>query len=462
MVPSRYRLQRLTWKIGLAASDVASGLLAFYLAASVGLAHEPLGERWTRLAAPTALTIVCWLLFSLRHPGYLPRPHRPFITTARQCLVAVFGGAATAVVLLYAAVPTSLLERSVLIPAAGIMFVLMLLTRHTAGAVASKDAFAERYLILGNGERARVIIDELGNGRYPYKRVIGMVPFEPGDPIADVPVLNPPTSVERLVEELEVTHAVVCHPQPLPEPAARCVALCEAAGIEVHPMESVYEMLTKRVPLFHVGDEWIATLDASARTLYATRVKRILDVILASIVLLITGPLILLLALLIKLTSEGPAFYRQERIGFHGRPFIFTKLRTMVHNAEADTGPVWATEDDPRVTPLGRFLRKTRLDELPQLWNVLIGDMSLVGPRPEREHFVTTFLQEIPLYGKRLLVLPGITGWAQVHHTYDSCVEDVIEKLRYDLFYVNHVSFKLDLIVLLKTIGVVIRGRGAR
>jgi len=463
VVAAKYRWPRLRWKLSLFGADVLSAAVAFHAAILVSRGDLPLHQAWSAGAGPALLVLGAWLVFSMRHPGFLPRPHRPLITTASQCLLAVAGGAATAVVLLYVAAPQSLVGRAVLVPASGLMFGLMVLTRHAAGALASREAFVQRYLILGNGERSKAIVNELHNGRHPYKQLVGLIPFDPGEPVpTDVAVLAPPASTEALVEELEVTHAIVCHPQPLPEAAARCVAECEAAGVEVHSMEAAYEVLTRRVPLFHVGDEWIASLDASAHTLYATRVKRALDVILAALGLLLTWPLILIAALLIKLTSRGPALYSQERIGFHGRPFTFTKLRTMVEDAEADTGPVWACEDDPRITPVGRFLRKARLDEIPQLWSVLRGDMSLVGPRPERQHFVDRFLKEIPLYGKRLLVQPGITGWAQVHHSYDASVEDVIEKLRYDLFYVNHVSFKLDLLILLKTIDVVIRGRGAR
>jgi exopolysaccharide biosynthesis polyprenyl glycosylphosphotransferase len=460
---ARYRWQRLAWKVGLFIADVLGAALAFHVAILFARGPLTVSQGWLANVWPAGLVLVFWLLFSLGHPGYLPRPHRPLITTANQCLLAVAGGAGTSIVLLYVIAPGSLVDRTVLLPASAVMFVVMVLTRHAAGALASREAFVERYLILGNGQRSRAILRELSNGRHPYQHVVGLVPFELGEPLpTDVPVLPIPQTTQALVDELEVTHAIVCHPQPLPREAARCVAECEAAGVEVHSMETAYETLTRRAPLFHVGDEWIASLDASAQTLYATRVKRVLDIILAALGLLLTGPLILLLAALVKLTSKGPAFYSQERVGRQGKHFTFTKLRTMVQDAEAKTGPVWAAEDDPRVTALGRFLRKTRLDELPQLWSVLRGDMSLVGPRPEREHFVMQFLGEIPLYGKRVLVLPGITGWAQVHHSYDACVEDVIEKLRYDLFYVNHVSFKLDLLILLKTIDVVIRGRGAR
>lgn len=189
--------------------------------------------------------------------------------------------------------------------------------------------------------------------------------------------------------------------------------------------------------------------------------KRALDILFALPGLLVAAPAIAVLAALVKLTSRGPAFYKQDRVGKDGRVFRMLKLRTMRADAEAQSGPVWSLKNDPRETRLGRFLRRTHLDELPQLWNVLKGDMGLIGPRPERGFFVRRFVDEIPLYGKRLLVRPGITGWAQVHHRYDQCQEDVIEKLRYDLFYIGHVSFKLDLLILLKTIGVVLSRRGA-
>lgn len=364
--------------------------------------------------------------------------------------------------MLYVLAPTSLAERTVILPASACMFALMVLIRHTVARLAPLEPFVERYLIVGNGSRANTIIEELRNGLSPYKSIVGLIPIEPLERVLDdVPIIDPPESAYELVRRENVTHLILCQSQPLPRPVARCVLECEAAGAHVSTMERAYEALTKRAPIFHVEDEWVASLESATESFYASRGKRALEVVLAGMALVVLGPLIALLALLVKVTSRGPAFYLQERIGKDGRPFVFAKLRTMVHNAEAETGPVWAKEHDPRVTPLGGILRKYRLDELPQLWNVLKGDMSLIGPRPERGFFVRRFMEEIPLYGKRLLLRPGITGWAQVHHRYDQCQEDVIEKLRYDLFYIGHVSFKLDLLILLKTIGVVLSRRGA-
>lgn len=457
-----HKRQWVAWQTALILADLLAAVLSVECALLVGRPGVPLGDAWRSTAPSAVLLAGFWLLFSLRLPGHVPRPHRPLITTAHQSLTAVGLGSLACVALLYVLAPTSLAERTVILPASACMFALMVLIRHTVARLAPLEPFVERYLIVGNGSRANTIIEELRNGLSPYKSIVGLIPIEPLERVLDdVPIIDPPESAYELVRRENVTHLILCQSQPLPRPVARCVLECEAAGAHVSTMERAYEALTKRAPIFHVEDEWVASLESATESFYASRGKRALEVVLAGMALVVLGPLIALLALLVKVTSRGPAFYLQERIGKDGRPFVFAKLRTMVHNAEAETGPVWAKEHDPRVTPLGGILRKYRLDELPQLWNVLKGDMSLIGPRPERGFFVRRFMEEIPLYGKRLLLRPGITGWAQVHHRYDQCQEDVIEKLRYDLFYIGHVSFKLDLLILLKTIGVVLSRRGA-
>jgi exopolysaccharide biosynthesis polyprenyl glycosylphosphotransferase len=190
-------------------------------------------------------------------------------------------------------------------------------------------------------------------------------------------------------------------------------------------------------------------------------VKRVIDIIAALIGLILTGPIMLLLAALIKLTSPGPAFYSQQRVGFQGRVFTVHKLRSMRQDAERDTGPVWASrQGDSRTTPLGRWMRRTRLDELPQFWNILCGQMSLVGPRPERPAFVTSLMEQIPFYGQRHVVKPGLTGWAQVRYTYGASIEDATEKLQYDLYYIKHLSLTLDLFIIFETVKTVLLRRG--
>jgi exopolysaccharide biosynthesis polyprenyl glycosylphosphotransferase len=189
--------------------------------------------------------------------------------------------------------------------------------------------------------------------------------------------------------------------------------------------------------------------------------KRAFDLTLACVGLLIAWPVMAIVALLIKATSTGPVVYHQRRVGKDGRPFTLHKFRSMRVDAEAQTGAVWASTSDPRVTKVGRLLRRTRLDELPQLWNVLIGDMSFVGPRPERPEFVAGLSESIPFYGQRHVVRPGLTGWAQVRHSYGASVEDAVEKLQYDLFYIKHMSFTFDMFVVLETVKTVLVRSGS-
>ena len=216
-----------------------------------------------------------------------------------------------------------------------------------------------------------------------------------------------------------------------------------------------------QVALEALAPGWQHGPDATRAGTAAQAVRRGLDVVLSLAGLALTLPLLLLVAMLVKLDSPGPALYRQERVGLHGRTFVLLKFRSMRVDAEA-AGPCWAAERDPRVTRLGRLLRLTRIDELPQLLNVLAGSMSLVGPRPERPHFVGPLTQAIPHFADRLLVKPGVTGWAQVNHPYGASVEDAREKLAYDLYYVRHRSLALDLMILLATVRVVLCQTGAR
>ena len=189
-------------------------------------------------------------------------------------------------------------------------------------------------------------------------------------------------------------------------------------------------------------------------------VKRIMDIVVSLVILMLSIPLMLIITVAIKLDSKGPVIYVQKRVGRKGKEFTLFKFRSMIENAEAHTGAVWAEKDDPRITGVGRIIRATRLDELPQFVNVLKGDMSLIGPRPERKVFVDQFIRGIPLYSRRLNVKPGITGWAQVKHKYDESLDDVKTKLSYDIYYLENMSLKFDLRILLQTIAVIFKGKG--
>jgi exopolysaccharide biosynthesis polyprenyl glycosylphosphotransferase len=245
----------------------------------------------------------------------------------------------------------------------------------------------------------------------------------------------------------------------IPEPVR---VRCEAAGVAVLREDDFLERQLARVDIDRLPADWTAGANAARENRIEAALRRLLDVALGSLLLLATLPLLLLAALAIKLDSPGPVFYRQERVGRGGRPFMLYKFRSMVVDAEAAGAPVWARKGDSRVTRVGRFLRLTRIDEIPQVLNVLRGDMAFVGPRPERPAFVEQLGRLIPHYHDRAMVKPGITGWAQVNYPYGASVEDARQKLAYDLYYVRRRSLFLDLLILVATVRVVLFQEGSR
>jgi sugar transferase (PEP-CTERM system associated) len=234
-------------------------------------------------------------------------------------------------------------------------------------------------------------------------------------------------------------------------------------GIEIRDMVDVYEELTGRIPVKYIGDQWLLFAEGFylLHKEYTQKIKRIMDLTISGIMLIVTAPLMALITLGVRLESPGPILYRQVRVGKKEQNFVILKFRTMREDAE-ENGIRWAAENDPRVTKLGKWLRLTHIDELPQLWNVFKGDMSLIGPRPERPEFVTLLQNEVPYYFVRHSVRPGLTGWAQVNYRYGASVEDSWLKLECDLYYVKNMSLFLDVRIILRTIGVVLLGDGAR
>jgi sugar transferase (PEP-CTERM system associated) len=242
----------------------------------------------------------------------------------------------------------------------------------------------------------------------------------------------------------------------------REVLNCKLKGIEIIDGPSFYEQMLGKLLIENVNPSWFIFSEGFNVTIFRRYFKRIFDVSLAIAGFIIFLPFLFIIPILIKLDSKGPVILKQERIGESEKIFTLYKFRTMVEGAERDTGPVWSQENDRRITRLGRFLRKSRLDEIPQLYNVLRGDMSFIGPRPERPFFVESLKKQIPYYSERYCVKPGITGWAQVRYEYGDSVEDAIEKLKYDLYYIKHLSFSLDLLIMLDTTKVILFGRGGR
>jgi sugar transferase (PEP-CTERM system associated) len=239
----------------------------------------------------------------------------------------------------------------------------------------------------------------------------------------------------------------------------------KTTGVRVHEFASFIERESGRVDLRSLNPSWLIFSDGfSGGRRVSTVAKRVFDLVFSSILLAISAPVVLLAALAVKVETKGPAFYRQRRVGLYGEPFELIKIRSMRIDAEVGGTAVWAQKDDPRVTRVGNFLRKTRIDELPQAWSVFKGKMSFVGPRPERPQFVHDLETRLPYYAERHVVKPGITGWAQINYPYGASVEDAREKLEYDLYYAKNYSPFLDLLILMQTVRVILwpENAGAR
>jgi sugar transferase (PEP-CTERM system associated) len=321
-----------------------------------------------------------------------------------------------------------------------------------------------RILVFGAGPAALVVGNTLRSAD-PNAHVVGYVPG-PNEAEAAVPasqILTPGATLFDTARQLGVDEIVVA----LTERRAGSMPLrqlldCKLSGIKFYDLNSHFEKTLGQIRIDYLNASWLIFGDGFNQGAIRTIVKRAFDIVCALLLTVVSAPVMLITALLIKLESPGPVLYRQERVGQGNKAFFVTKFRSMRTDAEKDGRPQWATQNDSRVTRVGNVIRKLRIDELPQLFNVLKGEMSLVGPRPERPFFVEQLTKDIPFYAVRHSVKPGITGWAQVRYHYGSTVEDSQQKLQFDLYYVKNHTLFLDLVVLLETVGVVLTGKGAR
>ena len=323
----------------------------------------------------------------------------------------------------------------------------------------------ERLLLVGTTPGAVRLARELFARKSLGVDIVGFIdpnPLRVGAPvlnpgvigtIEDIPAIVRARSVDRVVVSLAEARGTL--------PMDKLLDM-KLEGVTFEHLASVYEEYTGKIAVENLRPSWLIFSAGFRKSRAITLTKRVMDLAAAIVGLMLAAPLMLLTALAIRLTSSGPVLYHQARVGQHGRVFTVHKFRSMRVDAESGTGAVWASTADSRVTAVGKFLRRTRLDELPQLWNILRGDMSFVGPRPERPEFITALAAEIPFYGQRHVVRPGLTGWAQVKYSYGASVEDALEKLQYDLFYIKNLTIWLDVFIILKTIKTVLMQRGGR
>lgn len=316
-------------------------------------------------------------------------------------------------------------------------------------------------LVVGQGPLTGAIIRSVRRQSIPGYRLVGVVVPE-GDEAnrrgaGDIPVVGELSQVEDLVRRHEVAEVVVSQSATAIPEYQRAALACLRLGCRVTDETTFYETTYGEVPVSHISASWFLSADLKGHRREHSVAKRMFDVSIALAALILTAPTFLIVACLLRLEGRGPILYSQTRVGRGGRLFTLYKFRTMATSAE-DAGTAWATLDDPRATSIGRRLRRSRLDELPQLWNILRGDMSVVGPRPERPEFVRPLSAVIPFFDERHLIKPGLTGWAQINYPYGATVADARRKLQLDLYYIKHTSLELDLIILLRTLGTFFRG----
>jgi len=326
-----------------------------------------------------------------------------------------------------------------------------------------------KVLIVGMRTIGKMVAEELYLQQKLGMDVVGFVGQEAG--CVTLPYGNPrkieipmfaPRSLSGLIVKNGVNRVLLAGADPCPQSCFEDLIAVKAMGIPIEDCHSFYERLASKIAVTDLPPEWIALSAGFRRDRFILAAKRTIDVVMSFLGLILSTPLILFTAVAIKLESRGPVFYRQERVGQNDRRFILYKFRSMAEDAESKLGPVWASERDPRVTRVGAILRKIRIDEIPQMINVLKGEMSFVGPRPERAYFVERLKQNIPYYDLRHSVKPGITGWAQISYRYGDSEQDAVEKLQYDLYYIKHMSPIFDLQIIFESLKVIMLGSGAR
>ena len=432
------------------------------IASVVWRAMDPLAASSAALPSAGVLAVLALVLNAAL--GFYQRVHNRSVTQswARAVLFLVLMIPAAYFVLRVVALGVRDQELLMLTVLGGL--VLMLVHRVHVGHAGASSMMRQRVLIFGTGTRAKLVGRTLQKSD-PHVDLVGYY-ASPNEAVAEVSawgILSPNMSLTDIVMEQQVDEIVVA----LAERRGGSMPLrelldCKLQGVRVVDMAAHFEKTLGQIRLDSVSAGWLIFGDGFSQGLWRTIVKRLFDVVCALVLLVLAAPIILLTGLLILLESGGPVLYLQERVGLNGRLFNVVKFRSMRTDAEQDGQPRWASAQDERVTRLGRLLRKLRIDELPQLFSVLNGDMSLVGPRPERPYIVDRLTQEIPYFSVRQSVKPGVTGWAQVRYHYGSSVEDSAEKLQYDLYYVKNHTLFLDLVILFETIGVVLTAKGAQ
>lgn len=434
------------------------GNLAWTLrAGQIGMDPGPLTDRLTSILGFAAVTQSALIAVGVYGADAL----RSMRFACARLLVAV-SLAVLALAFVDFLLPGHTFWRSTLLYAMGLAIVLLILNRLIVGGILGAQAFRRRVLVLGAGPRAQRL-RELSDRPESGFVVVGYIATPGSTPVVVEAIQRDAIhDLSRFASNLGASEVVLALEERRNSLPLKDLLRIKTTGVHVNDFSSFMERETGRVDLDTLNPSWLIFSDgfSSGRAISGVA-KRAFDICASGLLLLLTFPIIILFAALVKMDSKGPAFFRQERVGLFGQPFTLVKLRSMCFDAEKD-GAKWAEKKDPRVTRVGSVIRKLRIDELPQVWTVLTGHMSFVGPRPEVLKFVDELEDQLPYYGERHMVKPGITGWAQINYPYGASIEDSRHKLEYDLYYAKNYTPFLDLLILLQTLRVVLWPEGAR
>jgi exopolysaccharide biosynthesis polyprenyl glycosylphosphotransferase len=376
-----------------------------------------------------------------------------------RVLISCWAGGLVAALIVYFPYRSAFIGRTLLIILTASFSALVAFWRFSFSTIALPQRLEKKLIIIGAGKSGRDLLEALreipGNGFMP----VGFVDDDGkkiGTEVDGLPVMGNSSELSVLIQKYQVSLLVLAVMREKSSALVKNLIQLSWSDCQLMDMPTLYEILTRKLPTEHISEELIFEWNINTTKIYYLRLKRFIDLMLSSILLIVTTPIMVLTAIVIKLDSKGPIFFSQERLGFKGKAFKIMKFRTMINDA-VNCGPLWTTKNDPRITRVGRIIRKLRLDELPQLINILKGEMSFIGPRPLAH---TSLMTDIPYYKYRLLVKPGITGWAQVVYPYGIEAETTPEKLKYDLYYIKNIGFLLDMAILLKTVRTVLFGCG--
>lgn len=462
MKPSRFNARMALLLFAEALLLFGGLIVAVYVRLGAVDAEDALIERngFYKAALATIFCLVSFYLFDL-YDFVVMHDRRELVLRLLQAL----GLAWVALALIFYAMPTVMIGRGVSLISLPLALLLMVAWRLAIHWVLGHPELGERILIVGSGEFAIEIAREtLGRPDAGF-RVVGFVDNDPalvGKSLINPKVIGLTSELGALVRSENIDRIVVAIGDRRGQfPTQELLRLSLSGDVSIEESASFYERLTGRVLLDMIRPSWLIFSSRGRRARLNELVRTIMHRVVALLGAILSLPIVIVTAILIKIESRGPILYKQERMGKNGRVFTLMKFRSMRTDAEKD-GPVWAKTADERMTRVGSVIRRIRVDEIPQFWNILRGDMNFVGPRPERPHFIAQLAQEIEYYEQRHLMAPGLTGWAQIKYPYGASIEDARQKLQYDLYYIKNQSITLDATIMFETIKTILLGRGGR